>query len=58
MKIALGQMQIYWENKRANLEKAEIYLKLSAERGTELFLLPEMSLTGFSMHTAKTKESK
>jgi len=40
MKVALGQMQICWENKRANLEKAERYLELSAERGTELFLLP------------------
>lgn len=57
MKVALGQLQLYWEEKEANLQIVEAYLERLFETGTELFLLPEMSLTGFSMHTEKTKES-
>lgn len=56
MKIALGQLQICWEDKRANLDKVKSCISMLAEEGTELFLLPEMSLTGFSMNTSKTKE--
>ena len=58
MKAALGQLQLQWEEKEANLKLVEAYLELLAEQGTELFLLPEMSLTGFSMHTERTKESR
>lgn len=58
MKIALGQLQLYWEDKKANLEKAEAYLSLMKEEHVDLFLLPEMSLTGFSMHTDRTKETE
>lgn len=57
MKLALGQLKIEWENKEANLKRVEAYLKLLAEQGTDLFLLPEMSLTGFSMETGRTKET-
>lgn len=57
MKAALGQLQIVWEEKTENLKKAEAYAGQLAEKGVDLFLLPEMSLTGFSMHTEKTKES-
>lgn len=58
MKIALGQLRLCWEDKEANLKKAETYLQLLKEKETDLFLLPEMSLTGFSMHTDRTKESE
>lgn len=58
MKAALGQLQLQWEEKEANLKIVEAYLELLAEQGTELFLLPEMSLTGFSMRTERTKESR
>lgn len=57
MKIALGQLRICWEDKQANLERAERCAELLAERGTDMFLLPEMSLTGFSMRTDRTKEA-
>lgn len=57
MKIALGQLKLYWEDKQKNLKKAERYMQILSRKGTDLFLLPEMSLTGFSMHTEKTKES-
>lgn len=56
MKAALGQLHLQWEDKQANLKTVEAYLELLAEKGTELFLLPEMSLTGFSMHTERTGE--
>lgn len=58
MRVALGQLQLYWEDKQANLKKVEAYLQLLEEKKTELFLLPEMSLTGFSMNTEDTKESE
>lgn len=56
MKIALGQLKIYWEDKKKNLEKIESCMQILEKKGTDMFLLPEMSLTGFSMHTERTKE--
>lgn len=56
MKIALYQMQILWEDKKANLGKLEKQLKAASEQKVELILLPEMSYTGFSMNTEVTKE--
>lgn len=57
MKIALGQLLLYWEDKESNLKKVTSCLEILASKGVSLFLLPEMSLTGFSMHTDRTKES-
>ena len=58
MKIALGQLRLHWEDKERNLKRAESYLSLLAEKRVDLFCLPEMSLTGFSMNTDRTKESR
>ena len=58
MKIALGQFHIYWEDKTENLKKLDACLRRLDGTGTELLLLPEMSLTGFSMNTEKTKEKE
>ena len=58
MKAAIGQLQIHWENKQENLKKVEAYLELLSERRVDLFLLPEMSLTGFSMRTEQIKEGQ
>ena len=57
MKIALGQMHIRWEDKAANLARVENWAELLKEKNIDLFVLPEMSLTGFSMHTELTKET-
>ena len=57
MKIALYQMNIIWENKEANYLRLEEKLKSMSERQIDLFLLPEMSFTGFSMNTDITKEN-
>lgn len=56
MKIALYQSHIIWEDKEENYIHLEKRLKEVSKR-TDLFLLPEMSFTGFSMNTAITKES-
>ncbi len=56
MRIALYQMNIAWEDKKNNYLRAEEAISKAASKGAELFLLPEMSFTGFSMNTALTKE--
>ncbi len=53
MRIALAQTNIIWEDKQANLVRAEVFL---ASADAEVVLFPEMSLTGFSMHTDVTAE--
>ena len=55
MKTALVQSRIIWEDKAANIAKLEDVI--SENPDTELFLLPEMSFTGFSMNTAVTGDS-
>ncbi len=57
MKVVLGQMNIVWEDKHKNYIRVENYLKAVCEKNVELFLLPEMSFTGFSMNTNVTKEA-
>lgn len=56
MKIALYQMHMKWEDKEANYLKLENELLKNSGKNIRLFLLPEMSFTGFSMNTAITKE--
>lgn len=58
MKTALCQMNIAWEDKEKNYIHVEQYLKTAHEKKIELFLLPEMSFTGFSMNTDATKETR
>lgn len=50
-------MHIRWEDKAANLARVESWAELLKEKNIDLFVLPEMSLTGFSMHTELTKET-
>lgn len=61
MIIALAQTNIIWEDKQANMEKVrrsvEKFARRYGKRRLEkLILFPEMSLTGFSMHTGLTAE--
>lgn len=57
MKVALCQANIAWENKKDNYLYVEQKLKTVRDKEVDLFLLPEMSFTGFSMNTEVTKES-
>lgn len=50
-------MHIEWESKQANYLRAEKEIMKAAQKNVELILLPEMSLTGFSMNTEVTKEN-
>lgn len=49
-------MNAVWENKPANLAKVENAAKFAADNACDMLLLPEMTLTGFSMNTAITAE--
>lgn len=57
MKVILYQMDIAWEDKALNYLRVEEKLKAAADQRADLFLLPEMSFTGFSMNTGVTGES-
>lgn len=50
MRIALGQIDMVWENKKASLKKIEVMVAEAAQSGAELIVFPEMTLTGFSMN--------
>ncbi len=56
MKVALFQMNIIWENKNENLRKLEDTLETLGKKNVDLILMPETSLTGFSMNTDLTGE--
>ena len=53
MRIALAQTNIIWEDKQANLVRAEEFV-IAAD--AEVVLFPEMSLTGFQPTTGWTIE--
>jgi len=55
MKIALVQYNPVWENKEANKEK--ILSMISDIEGVELFVFPEMTLTGFTMKSKEMSET-
>lgn len=57
MKISLAQTKIIWEAKEKNLSRAEKIIRNQSNQGVEFILFPEMSFTGFSMHTDVTKET-
>lgn len=64
MLAGLAQTHIVWENKPANLRKAEGVIKAFKIKKDELrdqeagiVLFPEMTLTGFSMNTSYTAET-
>lgn len=55
MKVAVIQLNLYWEQPEKNFQQLE--QKLSAvESDTQLVLLPEMFTTGFSMNPSKLAE--
>jgi omega-amidase len=54
MKIAMVQYNPFWEDKQANMKKLSEMLK--GISGVELILLPEMTLTGFTMKSEEMAE--
>ena len=55
LKMALLQVAMHWEDKEANLEKYEALLNQADE--ADVYMLPEMFNTGFSMNPADFAES-
>lgn len=58
MKIALGQIDVEWENKKANERKCSDFIKSAKKQQAEIVIFPEMTLTGFSMNSQNIKEKK
>lgn len=56
MKVAAVQMDILWHNRKANHEKAWDFALQARDWGADLFILPEMFSTGFSMERSVTAE--
>lgn len=56
MKVALTQMDIVWEEKKANKVTCERLVREAAGVGAELIVFPELTLTGFSMNTERLGE--
>lgn len=53
MKVALGQIEIVWEDKKRNMEKLEKFVEKAKTLEADIVFFPEMSLTGFSMNIKK-----
>lgn len=56
MKVGLTQMDIIWEDKEKNMEKARKLMEQAVKQGVDLLVFPEMTLTGFTMNTALAGE--
>lgn len=56
MKVALGQIDMVWEDKEASLKRAADMIKEAAVANSDIIVFPEMTLTGFSMALDKIGE--
>lgn len=56
MRLYLCQLDIVWEDRRANLQKARARVASASPQPGSLVVLPEMFSTGFSMNPAITRE--
>lgn len=58
MIVALGQIDMVWEDKKASVAKAEKMISDAASQNADIVIFPEMSFTGFSMNLPKTGEKR
>ena len=56
MKISLISLNQVWEDKNANLQKCEFYIKKAKEESVNLIIFPEMTLTGFTNNLKLAEE--
>ena len=56
MKVGLTQMDIVWEDKQKNMDKARRLMGEAAKQNVDLLVFPEMTLTGFTMNTSLAGE--
>jgi omega-amidase len=58
MKIALIQMDMAWESKKANYARAENFFRRAAKESCDVIVFPEMFSTGFSMNISAIAEDE
>ena len=58
MRVALGQLDMVWEDREASIVKAEQMIKEAAGSGCDVIVFPEMSFVGFSMDVDKIAETE
>ncbi len=58
MKIALVQLDIVWESKKINCERAEGFIKKASHEKCDIVVFPEMFNTGFSMNVSTIAEDE
>jgi omega-amidase len=56
LRIALGSLDVAWEDKRANLERCRAASRRAREHGAGFVAFPEMTTTGFTMNAAAVAE--
>ena len=56
IKMAGLQLDIVWEDRKANFEKVRGFAKTAVEEGVSVLVLPEMFSTGFSLNPSVTAE--
>ena len=56
MRVALGQIDMEWENKEITISKAESMIREASDAKADIIVFPEMSFTGFSMNLAHIGE--
>ena len=44
MRIGLGELNIFWEDKRKNMQVCEDMIKLAKEKEAELLVFPEIDV--------------
>lgn len=57
MKIALTDMDIIWEDRKANEKQCMAMIQEASEQKADIILFPEMTLTGFSMDIDKIADN-
>ncbi len=56
MKIAALQLDVIWEDRKENYRRVFRFAREAADAGADVFVLPEMFATGFSMNLPVTAE--
>lgn len=50
MRVALGQIDMIWENRDASISHSISMIEEASKNGADVIIFPEMSFTGFSMN--------
>lgn len=58
MRVALGQLDMVWEDKFSSFVKAENMIKEASEAGCDVIIFPEMSFTGCSTNLEMVGEEE